>query len=195
MLVLSRWDSARAAIATILIAVSALGGVKAILYSRTGVVHDPSGGLVQARPGGKPNGPPWTAYETRADTVDAYRVNALTGVVTRLVHLPRRLDDPLALRSLELETVGNLVAVHGVTFATVTGEGPDRQEVLWSALRYCAPVDSRSASPLPWAPTGPASSSPVSCALWFGGEFETAANTFSVSVVRVAGFAQRRRLR
>jgi membrane-bound metal-dependent hydrolase YbcI (DUF457 family) len=196
MLALRRWDSARAAVA-ILVAVSALGGVKAILYSRTGVVQDASNGLVQVRRAEAKWGSltTWTEYETRADTVDAYRVNALTGVVTPLVHLPRRLDDPLALRSLELESVRNLVAAHGVTFATVTGAGPGRQEVLWSDLRYCAPVDSRSASPFPWAKTGPTSSSPVSCALWFGGEFETAANAFSVSLVRVGRFEQHRSVR
>ena len=170
----------RAGIA-ILIAVMVLGGVKAILYSRTRAVHDPSQGLPQFRRAeaewGSLTG--WTAYETRADTVGAYRVNSLTGAVTPLVQLPRGLSDPIVLRSRELGTVQNLVAAHGVTFATVTDAGPDRREVLWSDLRYCRP----------------ASASTVSCALWFGGEFDPAADAFRVSVVRVGRFAQRRSVR
>jgi membrane-bound metal-dependent hydrolase YbcI (DUF457 family) len=165
----------------ILIAVGVLGGVKAILYNSTRAVHDSSQGLVQFRRAEADWGSltTWTIYEARADTVSAYRVNALTGAVTPLVQLPRGLSDPLVLRSRELTTVRNLLAVHGVTFATVTDAGPDRRDVLWSDLRYCRP----------------ASASTVSCAFWFGGEFDPVADAFRVSVVRVGGFGQRRRLR
>jgi hypothetical protein len=115
---------------------------------------------------------------SEADTVSAYRVNALTAVATRS-STARGLSDPLVLRSRELATVRNLVAAHGVTFATVTVAGPDRRDVLWSDLRYCRP----------------ASASTVSCALWFGGEFDPAADAFRVSVVRVGGFVQQRSVR
>ena len=130
-LAFSRRNPVRVGIA-ILMAVTVLGGVKAILYARTRAVHDPSPGLAQVRRAevdwGSLTG--WTVYEARVDTVSAYRVNALTGTVTPLVHLSRGLSDPLVLRSRELETVRNLVAVHGVTFATVTAAGPGRRDVL-----------------------------------------------------------------
>ena len=158
-----------------------LGGVKAILYSRARAVHDATPGPVQLRHAETEWGSftRWIVYESRADTVTAYRVNALSGEITLLVQLPRGLDDPLALRSRELGTVRNLRAAHGVTFAVVASAGPDRREVLWSDLRYCRP----------------ASASNVSCALWFGGEFDPAADAFSVAVVRVGGFEQRRAVR
>jgi membrane-bound metal-dependent hydrolase YbcI (DUF457 family) len=179
-LAFSRWHPLRAGIA-ILIAVGLLGGVKAILYSRTLAVHDSSQGLVRFRRAEAEWGSltRWTVYEARAETVSAYRVNALTGVATPLVQLPRGLTDPLVLRSRELATVRNLVAAHGATFATVIGAGPDRRDVLWSDLRYCRPT----------------SFSTVSCALWFGGEFDPAADAFRVAVVRVGGFVQQRSVR
>jgi membrane-bound metal-dependent hydrolase YbcI (DUF457 family) len=165
----------------ILLAVTVLGGVKAILYGRTRAVHDSSPGVVlfrraEARWGSLTG---WTVYEARADTVSAYRVNALRGDVVPLVRLPRGLSDPLVLRSRELGTVRNLLAAHDVTFATVTVAAPDRREVLWSDLRYCRST----------------SASTVTCALWVGGEFDPGADAFSASVVHVAGFVQRRRVR
>jgi len=173
-------NPARAGIA-ILMAVTVLGGVKAMLFSRTPLVQDSPADPVLIRRAEATWGSltRWTIYETRAETVSAYGVNALKGEVTPLVRLPRDLSDPLALRSQELETVRNLRATHDVTFATVTLAGPDRAEVLWSDLRYCRPT----------------SASTVACALWFGGEFDPAADAFSASVVRLGGFVQRRRVR
>jgi membrane-bound metal-dependent hydrolase YbcI (DUF457 family) len=167
--------------AAILIAVIALGGVKAILYGRTRAFHDSSPGFAQFRRAESDWGSltTWTVYETRADTVGAYRVHALTGAVTPLVQLPRRLSDPLVVRSRELEPVRNLLASHGVTFATVIAAGTGRRDVLWSDLRYCRP----------------SSGSGASCALWFGGEFDPAADAFTMSVVRVHGFVQHRSIR
>lgn len=162
----------------ILIGVTVLGGVKAILYDRTHAVHASPDSQVQVERAEADWGAfaRWTVYETRVDTVSAFRVNALTGAVTPLVHLPRGLGDPLVLRSRELGTVRNLTAAHQVTFATVTVASPVRRDVLWSDLRYCRP----------------SSTSTVSCALWFGGEFDRAADAFTASVVRIGGFEQRR---
>jgi membrane-bound metal-dependent hydrolase YbcI (DUF457 family) len=179
-LVFSRRNQARAAVA-ILVAVIVLGGVKAILFSRVRAVHHAAPDPAQFRRAETDWGSltRWTVYETRAETVTAYRVNALSGDITPIVQQPRGLNDPLVLRSRELGTVRNLRAAHAVTFATVVSAGPDRREVLWSDLRYCRP----------------ASASTVSCALWFGGEFDPAADTFSVAIVRVVGFEQRGRVR
>jgi len=116
-------------------------------------------------------------------------VNALTGTVTPLIHLSRGLADPLVVRSRELETVQNLLASHGVTFAMVIGTV--EPQVLWSDLRYCGQPEARSAL---WAPTAPAGS-PVSCALWFGGEFDSASGVPTASIVYVGHFVQRRLIR
>ena len=189
-LVVKASNSARMA-AAILIAVMVLGGVKAALYARAQEFRDTSDGFVQFRRAESEWGSltQWITYETRMDAVDSRRVNGWTGTVTPLIHLPRGLNGPLVARSRDLETVQNFLAAHGVTFASVIGA--DRPQVLWSDLRYCGPLKTRSA---PWAPTAPAGS-PVSCALWFGGEFDSASGVPTASIVYVGHLVQRRPIR
>lgn len=193
MLALRR-RNARGIAAVILIAVTVLAGGKAALYARVQGRHDTADGSVQFRRADAEWGSltRWTTYETRVDAVDARRVNALTGAVTPLIHLLRGLDDPLVVRSRELETVRNFLAAHGVTFAIVIGESAEGRLVLWSDLRYCGPLRNRSA---PWAPITLGSGSPVSCALWFGGEFDPAAEVPKASIVYVGHLLQRRPIR
>ena len=193
MLAVRRKNSGRMA-AAILVAVTLLAGGKAALYARAQERSDTSDGSVLFRRAEAEWGSltRWIAYETRADIVDARRVNALTGTVTPLIHVPRGLDDPLVVRSRELETVRNFLAAHGVTFAAVIGARAERPQVLWSDLRYCGPLNNRSA---PWAPISLESGSPVSCALWFGGEFDPATGVPSVSIVYVGHLVQRRPIR
>ena len=187
-----RKNNSRPMAAAILIGVTVLGGVKAGLYARAQGRHDPSDGSVQFRRAEAEWGSliRWITYETRAGAVDSRRVNAMTGTVTPLLHVPRGLDDPLVVRSRELETVQNFLAAHSVTFAIVVGTA--RPQVLWSDLRYCGPLESRSA---PWAPITLGSGSPVSCALWFGGEFDSAAGVPTEAIVYVGHLVQRRAVR
>ena len=189
-LIVRKSHSARMA-AAILIAVTVLGGVKAVLYARVQSLRDRSDRSVQFRRAEAEWGflTQWITYETRTDGVDSRRVNALTGTVTPLIHLSRGLADPLVVRSRELETVQNLLASHGVTFAMVIGTV--QPQVLWSDLRYCGQPEARSAL---WAPTAPAGS-PVSCALWFGGEFDSASGVPTASIVYVGHLVQRRLIR
>ncbi len=177
--------------AAILIAVTVLGGVKAALYAKAQALRDTSNRSVQFRRAEAEWGSltQWITYETRVDAVDSRRVNAVTGAVTPLIHLPRGLDDPLVVRSRELETVQNFLAAHGVTFAIVIGT--ERRQVLWSDLRYCGPLEARV---VPWAPTAPGGS-PVSCALWSGGEFDSASGVSTASIVYVGRLVQRRLIR
>jgi membrane-bound metal-dependent hydrolase YbcI (DUF457 family) len=186
-----RWSNSVRMAAAILIAVTVLGGVKAALYARAQGLHDTSNGFVQFRRAEAEWGSltRWIMYDTRMDAVDSRRVNAVTGSVTPLIHVPRGLDDPVVVRSRELETVQNFLAAHRVTFAIVIGT--ERPQVLWSDLRYCGPLEARSA---PWAPTAPAGS-PVSCALWFGGEFDSASGVPTASIVYVGHLVQRRPIR
>ncbi len=195
-LALRRTNSGRAA-AVILIAVAALAATKAALYAKAHAGEQSSAGSVQFSRADAEWGSlaRWITYETRADVVDARRVDALTGTITPLVSVPRGLDDPLVARSRELKTVQNFLAVHGVTFAIVIGAGAERRQVLWSDLRYCSPADQRTASWPPWAPADLGSGLPVSCTLWFGGEFDPATGRATASIVHVGHLVQRRPIR
>ena len=190
-LVVRKSNSGRMA-AAILIAVTVLAGVRAALYARAQALGDTSDDSVQFRRAEAQWGSltRWITYETRVDAVDSRRVNAVTGTVTPLIHVPRGLDDPLVVRSRELETVRNFLAAHGVTFAIVIGT--ERPLVLWSDLRYCGPLETRSA---PWAPIALGNGSPVSCALWFGGEFDSASGVPTATIVYVGHLVQRRPIR
>jgi membrane-bound metal-dependent hydrolase YbcI (DUF457 family) len=179
--------------AVILIAVTVFAGGKAALYARAQGRPDLSEGSVQTRADVEWGSlTRWIAYETSVDAVEARRVDALTGTATVLIHVRRGLDEPLVARSRELETVRNFLASHGATFAIVIGAGAGRRLVLWSDLRYCGPLEDRRATWPPWAPAAPGSGSPVACALWFGGEFDPAADTFRASLVYVGHLVQRR---
>ena len=193
-LVVRRINPGRIA-ATVLIAVTILAAGKAALYARA--LKDartaPDSSEVSRAEVAWGSLTRWITYETRADIVEARRVNALTGTVTPLIRVPRGLEDPLVVRSRELDTVRNFLAAHGVTFAIVIGGGAERRLVLWSDLRYCGPPEHRSS--MPWAPADLGSGLPVSCALWFGGEFDPATGQPTAAVVYVGHFVQRRPIR
>ncbi len=191
MLAFRRASSRRVA-AAILIAMTVFAGAKAALYARARERDRTSDGSAQFRRAETEWGSltRWVTYRTRADVVGARRVNALTGTVTPLVDVPRGLNDPLVVRSRELDTVQNFLAVHGVTFAVVVGA--DRQQVLWSDLRYCSPAGQRRAPWPPWTPTDLGSGLPVSCTLWFGGEFDSATGRPTASIVHVGNIVQGR---
>jgi membrane-bound metal-dependent hydrolase YbcI (DUF457 family) len=115
----------------------------------------------------------WSIYETRADVVEAWRVDAASGEVRLIMRVPRDLTDAVVERSREFETVRNFLAVHDVTFAVVSAAhtGPAAGAVvMWSDLRYCRPAVRAGWGAAP----GPGQASGVSCALWFGGEFDAA---------------------
>ena len=193
MLALRRASSRRVA-AAFLIAMTVFAGAKAALYARARERDRTSEGSVQFRRAETEWGSltRWVIYGTRAEIVDARRVNALTRTVTPLFDVPRGLNDPLVDRSRELDTVQNFLAVHGVTFAVVVGAGAGQRQVLWSDLRYCSPVDRRAARWPPWAPTDLGSGLPVSCTLWFGGEFDSATGRPTAAIVHVGNLVQAR---
>ena len=85
-LALRKRNSGRVA-AAILIAVTVLAVSKAALYARAHAVEQTSAGAVQFRRAEAEWGSltRWITYETRADVVDARRVNAWTGTITPLI--------------------------------------------------------------------------------------------------------------
>ncbi len=178
------------AVATIA-AVVILAGGKAVLYART---HDlgPGGeGAARFRRAEVEWGSltRWTIYETRAEAVESFRVDAVTRAVTPLLRVSRGLDEPLVEESRELSTVKNFRAAHRVTFAIVTGTGAAPRRVLWSDLRYCGPP---ARGTTPWSPIALGSASPVACALWFGGEFDAATGVPTDAIVYVGHLLQAR---
>jgi membrane-bound metal-dependent hydrolase YbcI (DUF457 family) len=174
-----------------LLLVGIVAGGKALLYTRARALHQAATTSTPAVRGDVEWGSlsRWIMYEARPDTVYARRVNALTGEVTPLLGVSRGLRDPLAIRSREFRTVQNLLASHDITFAVVSS---GEREVLWSDLRYCGPVGVRSA---PWAPAVAVGASPVSCALWVGGEFDPVSATLGSAIVYIGRVVQRRRNR
>ncbi len=190
-LMLSRRD-ARIAVA-ILFAVAALAAGKGLLYARALARDDASSHPAPVRRAEAAWGSltRWVIYDAPADIVRSRRVDAVTGEVTPLVTIARGLDNPLVVRSLELTTVQNFRAAHRITFAIVIDRGADGRQVLWSDLRYCGPPRHGS---LPWSPIDLGGAAPLSCALWFGGEFDRAGEA-AASVVWVGQHAQRRVVR
>jgi membrane-bound metal-dependent hydrolase YbcI (DUF457 family) len=173
----------------ILVAATVLAAAKAVLYARLHALDGHSYSSVQFRRADVEWGAltRWTAYDARADVVGARRVNAWTGSDLPLMTVRRSMDDPLVARSREFAAVRNFVAAHGVTFATVIDRGAEGTLVLWSDLRYCRPVDVRLPASAPLTLAG---GSPVSCAFWFGGEFDTA-GVPTASVVYVGSVVRR----
>ena len=110
-------------------------------------------------------------------------------------HVPRGLDDPLVARSRELKTVQNFLAVarrhvrdrdrrrRRTPAGLVVGSSILRSR--WTADRVWPP----------WAPADLGSGLPVSCTLWFGGEFDPATGRPTASIVYVGHLVQRRPIR
>jgi membrane-bound metal-dependent hydrolase YbcI (DUF457 family) len=130
----------------------------------------------------------WDVYDAYADVVDARRVDIVSGLVTRLLQIPRNLDHPLVERSRQFETVRNFTERHDITFAVNTPGRPAPQ-VLWSDLRSCGEEGTGSA---PWSPTAPGGGLQISCGLWFGGEFAPLSGAPQTAIVYVGRIVQRR---
>jgi membrane-bound metal-dependent hydrolase YbcI (DUF457 family) len=184
---------ARHAAGIVLIVVIGISAAKAMLYVRTRYVADAQDPSAQMRRAEVEWGSltRWLVYAAGPDSVNARRVDPLTGTVTPLMDVARNVHDPLVERSLQFDTVQNFLAAHDVTFAVVTGDR-STQQVLWSDLRYCGEPERHVP---PWAPTSAGGSSPVSCGLWFGGEFEPGTGAPRAAIVHVGHIVQRRPVR
>jgi membrane-bound metal-dependent hydrolase YbcI (DUF457 family) len=136
-----RHQHRRAAI--LLTALAAFASVKAVLYGHARALEARAVPAAAFRRGDSVWGSlvRWSIYETRADVVEAWRVDAATEEVRLMRRVPRDLKDALVERSRAFETVQNFLAVHDVTFAVVSASdaaGPAAGTVVaWSDLRYC----------------------------------------------------------
>jgi membrane-bound metal-dependent hydrolase YbcI (DUF457 family) len=186
-LFLRRRDQRRTGIATLLAVAVAAGG-KGAFYVRAVALNCSSGATVESTRADAEWGSltRWIMYDTRRETVDARRIDALTGTVSPLLHVARGLQNPLVVRSRQFQTVRNFLGTHDATFAIVNNGG---REVLWSDLRYCGPFEARSVR---WAPVVPVRASTISCALWVGGEIDPGKGTLGSTIVYIGHFVQRR---
>jgi hypothetical protein len=119
----------------------------------------------------------WLIFQADALAAEAVEVDVARGSVRRVAHEARHLEDPLAIRSMQLDTVRNFLGSHAQTFARI---GPGGASVLWSDLRYCH-LDG----------AGPADGRAPSCAVWFGGEFDSNGRPRAL-VGRIGPILQRR---
>jgi membrane-bound metal-dependent hydrolase YbcI (DUF457 family) len=122
----------------------------------------------------------WLFFQTDPSTAEAFEVDVSRTSVQRHAQEVRHLDDPLARRSTELDTVRNFLASHSQTFARIERKS-DGASVLWSDLRYCRLDDS----------VQPAAAEPLRCGVWFGGEFDPDGRP-RAAVGRIGPFVQRR---
>jgi membrane-bound metal-dependent hydrolase YbcI (DUF457 family) len=171
-----------------LLCVAIVGTGKAALYAKARVINGRAAvGVVSTRADVEWGSlARWIVYEARTGTVRARRIDALTGVITPLLDVPRGLESEWVVRSREFASVQNLLAGHDVTFAVVNPEG---REILWSDLRYCGPVELRSAA---WAAAISIAGSPIACGLWVGGEFDPLRGTLGRTIVHIGHIVQRR---
>jgi membrane-bound metal-dependent hydrolase YbcI (DUF457 family) len=175
-----------AALALLCVAIVATG--KAALYAKARVINGRAAvGVVSTRADVEWGSlTRWIVYEARTGTVHARRIDALTGVITPLLDAPRGLESEWVVRSRQFASVQNFLAGHDVTFAVVNPEG---REILWSDLRYCGPVELRSAA---WAAAISIAGSPIACGLWVGGEFDPLRGTLGRTIVHIGHIVQRR---
>ncbi|MEP6592314.1 MAG: metal-dependent hydrolase [Acidobacteriota bacterium] len=193
-LLVGRAHAARAA-GLVLTAVTILAAGKLALYERVRTTDGSSDAGVLARRAENVWGSltRWTVFEATRESATSRRVDAVTRLSVPGLAVRRGLDDRLVLRSRQIPAVRNFEAAHDITFAIVLDAGADRPQVLWSDLRYCGPPPQLPRS-APWSPADLGTASPLSCALWFGGEFDRE-GAATASIVRVGQLVQRRSLR
>lgn len=122
---------------------------------------------------------------------------AVLGALSRHRRRPdavRMADTPLVTRSRALGTVRNFLETYDLGFAV---ERPNREhtvDVLWSNIRFCRradPADLSMDAPLPVIALGGGVRG--TCALWFGGTYDSEGRALR-QVVRVGGWLQTRRV-
>ncbi|HEX5473789.1 MAG TPA: metal-dependent hydrolase [Vicinamibacterales bacterium] len=183
--IIALWIRPRARVAGLALALlGVLVGAKGALYARALGLEDRSVAHGTARRADAGWGEPtrWTIFEAFPTRLEAWQVDAVRGRVDLVMNVDRGLADPLVERSRALPTVQNLLRSHGMTLARVRPQPDGAHEVVWTDLRYCTPGS-------PGLKTRPTSD--ISCALWFGGDFD-ARGRATAAIVHVGGFVQRR---
>jgi membrane-bound metal-dependent hydrolase YbcI (DUF457 family) len=131
----------------------------------------------------------WHVYDRTPDHLRLWRTTAGSQGAELILSWPAGVEHPLVKESRSLSAVQNFLHVHDLTLATTVAQPDGREWVLWSDIRFCWNPDARDAPQLePIVGTGGAR---LSCALWFGGEFDGGGNPVR-QIVKVAGFTQTR---
>ena len=106
-----------------------------------------------------------------------------------LLSWPATGDGPNITTSRTLSVVRNFLEVHHLAFAARVQRPGERERVLWSDIRFCWNPDGAGAPRVePMVDDGGAK---LSCALWFGAEFDRD-GTPRQQIVQVGGFIQMR---
>jgi membrane-bound metal-dependent hydrolase YbcI (DUF457 family) len=190
LFIFARPGRARQTASLVLVGLVMLGAAKAGMYGRARQLANRNDRPIASRADVEWGSlTRWDVYQAYADAVDARRVDIRTGLVVPLMHVPRNLDHQLVERSLQFDTVRNFIERHDITFAVIPAGTDSSAQVLWSDLRYCG---ESTAGSLPWSPTAPARGLHMSCALWFGGDFEPVSGAPHTAIVYVGRIVQRR---
>jgi membrane-bound metal-dependent hydrolase YbcI (DUF457 family) len=167
----------RAAATAAVIGVGVFLGLKAALammavaaYEATpGVIAGPpEARVVEARWGTMRQ---WTVYDRTRDEVRIWELTAGEPHAALTLRWPRTPPSGLPRASTSFSTVRNFLRVHELSLVTTIPMADGHAAVLWSDIRFCR--DARGASstdelPVAVLPEGGG----LSCALWFGGEYD-----------------------
>lgn len=128
----------------------------------------------------------WYIFDRAGGMLRAWRSHALSNRPELVLTWPETPETARVAASRTLPAVRNFLRVHGLVLATVVPQPDGREWILWSDIRYCrAPATDR------LEPVAANRGVRLSCALWFGGEFDQAGRPRR-QIVRVLGFMQTR---
>jgi membrane-bound metal-dependent hydrolase YbcI (DUF457 family) len=177
---------ALAAGTTFLIVKGALGLVAIDAYRRAEGGRPGTSAIVEARWAALTE---WHVFDRTPAALRYWRSYGDGGGARLVLAWPLQAESPAIRASRALSAVQNFLRVHPLAFA-VSLPGPGGEErVLWSDIRYC------------WDPSGAGSpqlepkvvvnGQSISCALWFGGEFDRTGRALQ-QLVKIGGFTQTR---
>jgi membrane-bound metal-dependent hydrolase YbcI (DUF457 family) len=119
----------------------------------------------------------WYVFERQPHALRTWLVDARGTPAQPLLTVPLAAESPLVTASRSLEVVRNFLTVHELGFVEERPGAPHQTEVRWSDIRFCWQQGAGDPAP--------------SCALWFGGMFDSQGRLLSEQV-RIGGRVQTR---
>lgn len=175
------------AIAAAFLAVKAVMGLRAYnQYLVAGGNAAPARAIVEAKWASLTQ---WHVFDRTRDHLRYWRTSAESRPAELVLTLPIETETPQIAASRSLSTVRHFLRVHDLSFAAVIPQPDGREWILWSDIRYCWDSAARAAPQLDPAIT--VNGTRLSCALWFGGEFDPHGNLVQ-QLVKVIGLTQTR---
>ena len=131
----------------------------------------------------------WHIFDRTPSAVRYWRSNGDGAGAQLMLAWPTQADSPAVRASRALSAVQNFLRVHQLAFAVSVPRPGGDEWVLWSDIRYCWDPSGKEAPQL--EPAVVANGRSISCALWFGGEFDRTGRAVQ-QLVKIGGFTQTR---